>query len=822
MPRSVIALFSQSLPRPFPHSWRLVWRTHLVYWMDWLLALFFCALPWFAIPRWFDAVELPKALLSVGVMAIWFFLRGLYSFLGSWMLEGVPAVQRRWSAFSFWISLLGLAACASWAASSQGAISWFGNGIQISSSLLIVLTALWLIGAVYEATQRSVMAGRFFLRAWCAGMCVALFGSFFIRVTAAEGAASSIWSVARILDLWLFAPVVFITGLGLLATRSTIESPLTFKKLFAYRTSHAVLGIALLGLLIGALLIQLAWLWLIILGGSVVAKILLVSRKRFRSLAGFLALLGILSSLFGLAQFLGKVGTPAWLDQGRQFFHLTLSELLPAQTLSWEITKTTLQRSPVFGAGPANWSYAFDQARPLELNQTPIWNVHVLRSASIATTALTEYGLGPSLLAALFLLILVVVAVRVAVQSKDSNLAWHALFVVSALVFAALRPPSTLSVISIALLIGLLAARVFLPAKTQIVLSEQRVFSHSVVGVCLMVAVFASMIVLQRAAAAQLLTMSEPYALPLARRLNPADDFTFAREAALSLQQAEVAASQSDIRQSNAWLDRADQAITEARTRNPHDPEHVALALQSAHLRAQTDEKAEDRVLELAKQVDARRPTDPSSPLAVFTIQRLRVVRETRWVEQGQGREKEEAIQREAQAKTAAEQALQESLRRKPDYVPALYAQAAWLAQAGDTKQAITALEKLAQTNPASSDVQVPLALLYRRNQEPLKAVATLQKLVEQAPTNLEYQWQLSLALIQAERWTEATAVLQRLVTAEPRAAHYQTQLQEVLRRRAQVEAPITMASSTSAAVTSTSSTVSTPSKRPVRRRTTR
>lgn len=817
MSRSVIALFAQSFPAAFPHAWRVVWRAHLVYWMDWLIALFLFALPWFAIPHWVDPVELPKALLSIGTMAVWFVFRGAYSALGQLELREGSVLPRRWSAFSVWMVVLAGAASISWLLAASRGMAWLGNGAQISSSFATILTALWLIGAIYEATQRSVLVGRFFTRSWFAGMCVALIGSLLVRSTA--GATPSIFSVSRVFDLWLFLPVVWLVGLGLLATRGTVQAPLTFRKLARYRLSHLVLALVLLTTLIGGLLVDLGCLWLILLAGSIIVKLLLMSVKRYPSLAGFLSLLSLFGSLFGLLISTQQVATPNWIVQGRRALGITqLSEVLPSQALSWQVTKASLKDAPLFGAGPTSWISVFDRERPLELNQTPVWNVRFPRSGSLLTTVLTEYGLVPSLLATLFFLILLGVAIKVAVQSKDLGLAWHALFVGAGMMFAVLRPASTLSILSLWFLVGLLAARVFLPAKAQLEWSERRLFSHSVVGACLILAMLASMVVFQRAVAAELLTSNEPYALPLTRRLNPADDYTYAREALISLDQAEDAASRADLHNVFAWLDRADQAIAAARDRNPAAAEHVAQALRSAQLRAQLDEKAEERVLAFAAELDGLRPTDPGTPLAIFGVQRLRVAREAQLIAQEQDpQRKEAALQRETQAKTAAESALQESLRRKSDFAPALYARASWLAQLGETRQAIASLEQLAEQNRDRADLLVPLALLYRRNQEPLKAAAVFEALALRAPQMLEYTWQQSLALIQAERWNEATVVLQRLVAADPRAVHYQQQLQEVLRRRAQASAPVI---ATSTPVTTTSTATSTaPVRRPAARR---
>ncbi len=789
--------------------------------MDWLLALFVAILPWFAVPHWLDASELPKILLSVGVMGIWFVLRGVYSVLGSLILEDGPEMPRRWSVFSVWIGALSLAVCGAWAFAPHSAIAWLGNGAQISSSALTLLIVLWLIAAIRDSVQRNSLSRRLLIRSWFIGMCIALFGTLFIRASNVEGAITNLFSAGRILDLWLLSPLGVMAGLGLLATRPIVEVPLTNNQLIRYRLSHAVLAVTLLGLLVGGLLVNLGWLWVVSLGATFVSlwRMMTPPTKRPR-LALFLSLVALVAGLIGLGQVSGLFAMPTRLRVEQRRFGLEqLSEILPNQRLSWRVARTTLEDAPLFGAGPGGWVQAFDRARPLELNQTPLWDSVFPRGASTVTMLLTEYGLLPNLVFGAFLFILLLAALRKIKGDQGAGLIWDLLLVGVALGFVALRPPSVLSMVSLAFVLGLLSARVFPPAEGKVGWSERRAFAPALLGFCLLIAIGTSVTFLRRVAAAELLTVAAPYALPLARRLNPADDLTYAQEALWSFDQAEQAARSSAVSRVRSWLDQVDQALLMARTRNPERADYLSLALQSKVLRAQSDETAEEPALRLAEELDRARPTDPTSSLAVFTIQRLRVEREIRLVEQTEGRDKEAALLRQERATQAATAALQEALRRKPDYQPALYLQAAWLSETGNTAQSILALEQLARLKPNAPEIVLPLALLYRRTQEPLKAVNLLEQLVEGAPMNLEAQWQLSVALVQAERWEEATVVLQRLVAAAPREEQYQLQLKEVLRRRAQAAAPAPVIA-VPAPATSTTSTLPIRSRTPARRTT--
>lgn len=776
--------------------------------MSGLLALYLFLLPWFVIPHWLDGNELPKVLLSLVAFSLWLVLRSAYSFLGSLILDGAVSEPRRWSTFPLWIGLIGLVSSGAWFFSAHRAISWLGTGAQVSTSFAVLLIGLGLVVALRDAVQRDPRVARVFLRAWMAGMCVALVGAL---TRHSPGA----------LDLLLSVPLLFLSGLLLLATRSSVEAPLTAKRLLGYRLSHAFLAMVLVGLLGVGLLVQLDALWILVFVGASATGLVVLLKQRRLTLAGFISLTAIVCSLVGLAESSAKLVMPTWVQMDRQALRLDmLTELLPNQTLSWQVVRQTLNRAPLFGVGPGSWISAFDQARPLGLNQTPLWDARFPRASSALAMVVTEYGMLPSFFGVLFLLVLLGGAFRRARKIGESTIVLTGLLVLGGLAFVALRPPTVLSLLSLALFVGLLASQIFEPAKTVISWSEQPFVSRLFVGAGFVGAIIACIFTLQRAAAAEFLTSPEPYALPFARRLNSADDFTFAEEARFYLAQAQTAANSSRIQLAPMFLDRAEKALTVARERNPIDPEHVALALQVARMRATFDERQEDSVLALAEELDELRPTDPSSPLTVFGIQRQRALREAHWVEQGQGREKEEALQRETRANTAAEQALQESLRRKPDYLPALYAKAAWLAQSGKTAEAIADLERLASAHPSAPDILLPLALLYRRTQEPGKAVDVLLRLVKDAPTVLDYQWQLSLALVQAERWEEATAVLQRLVAEAPSEAGYQTQLKEVLHKRADQFAALNPVVTTS--TSSTPPATTTPRvRKPIRRRAT-
>lgn len=73
---------------------------------------------------------------------------------------------------------------------------------------------------------------------------------------------------------------------------------------------------------------------------------------------------------------------------------------------SWQISVEALKRSPIFGAGPANYLTAFNLFRPVTYNQTDLWQVRFTTASNYYFTLLTETGfLG---LAALIVLLITV------------------------------------------------------------------------------------------------------------------------------------------------------------------------------------------------------------------------------------------------------------------------------------------------------------------------------------------------------------------------------------------------------------------------------
>ncbi len=66
---------------------------------------------------------------------------------------------------------------------------------------------------------------------------------------------------------------------------------------------------------------------------------------------------------------------------------------LPSLKTSWAITVDSLKESPFLGVGPGNYLTAFNKYRPLEYNQTKLWQMRFISSRNFYFTAITESGL---------------------------------------------------------------------------------------------------------------------------------------------------------------------------------------------------------------------------------------------------------------------------------------------------------------------------------------------------------------------------------------------------------------------------------------------
>lgn len=99
------------------------------------------------------------------------------------------------------------------------------------------------------------------------------------------------------------------------------------------------------------------------------------------------------------------------------------AEIMPSFSASGEITKQTLEESPLLGSGPATFSFDYAKYKPDGVNQTALWDVKFDRSASRVLTMAATTGLF-GLISWLFLVIFVGVAAIARVAKEKTGQLW--------------------------------------------------------------------------------------------------------------------------------------------------------------------------------------------------------------------------------------------------------------------------------------------------------------------------------------------------------------------------------------------------------------
>ena len=780
-------------------------------------------LPLLSVPQWIDASELPKVLLGLGIFGIWGVLRVLYATLGQ--AEGQPMIAS--ARLARWLVTLAIMGFVVSLLSGHWLISLFGNIVQLSTGWVTIGLGCWLVFAVRDAELQSVGMSRRVSGAWLTGWSLSVIGYAVTRWFGWSQGLAGLFQIVNPFDTLAFAPVAVLVSGALLASRKTVLEAPSRWQIFRYRAAHAVMSLMFVASLLFALCLDLGIVWRVVFAAAgLIASVLAYQQKTRRvTLAMFVSGVAMLLAIVGIVRPFVPQVVFSWMGPVRQHLSLdTLTEVLPNQSLTWHVVGAALEKSPLFGTGPGDWLFTFDRYRPAALNQTALWNVRFPRSGSAVATGLVEYGLVFALIVLCFVCVVGWQLVKRYQRSRDLRCVWNGAILITIVVLAFLRPWTVAEMLSTALLVGCAVGISWQEQETTSLEEKRLVARPTWIGATAIVAVLIFVLVLQRAASAELLTQPDTARAQLALLLNQADDFTLQRIANEQFAQAQVQLNQGQVQTAQTTLQQAQDAVKQAIARNPADAAHWYLSLQIANTQSQFKQSAEEEVIADAHELDLRRTADPAAPLALFGVYRARALRAAQLLAQATTPDKDTVQQTEQEARQAAESALAEALRRKSDYLPALYAKAAWLAQAGQLKDAITILQTLAAQNPGAPEIALPLAALYREEHQPGLALVVLGKLIQQAPAQLSYQYEFALTAAQSEDWALATKVLQHLVAVDPKNPDYSARLQDVLHKRATLAVPAASASDlTSATSTPTlPAATSTPAISKHKRRTNR
>ena len=97
-------------------------------------------------------------------------------------------------------------------------------------------------------------------------------------------------------------------------------------------------------------------------------------REHLRKIGPSVVLIVIVSGLIGIFSFSPALSNKTPLGKIGSSFQREVQ--LPFMT-SWKISAGAFRDSPVWGTGPSTYLYDFTQYKPLEVNQSPYWNIRV-------------------------------------------------------------------------------------------------------------------------------------------------------------------------------------------------------------------------------------------------------------------------------------------------------------------------------------------------------------------------------------------------------------------------------------------------------------
>lgn len=153
------------------------------------------------------------------------------------------------------------------------------------------------------------------------------------------------------------------------------------------------------------------------------------------------------------------------------------TEISLSHGVSWQIAKSSLKESPVFGSGPSTFDYSFGKFKGKEFNNSPLWNARFDSANGSFFEMLADLGLLGTLLVVIVLLIALSTSFISATKSTDTsaqsiNLALFA-SLISAFILASVLTINN----SLVLIFGLLGSLAV--ASATIIVEDKQIFNLS-------------------------------------------------------------------------------------------------------------------------------------------------------------------------------------------------------------------------------------------------------------------------------------------------------------------------------------------------------
>jgi hypothetical protein len=781
-------------------------------------------LPWVFSRMQLDTVELPKqTVLIVSAGLVWFLLVVQDALRGAWHL--VWDRSAKILAFSLLVLALGTVL------SRDLYGSWVGITKQIPTAMLslIAVYAWWLAirRLVQTPLRLGLLVGVWLVSAgilawgtlaWLLGATIWPWSLEIFRVVTPAGAVSEVAS-------FLIVPTLI--SLVLIIQGKTVT---LLKQLRLIRG----LGIAGLVVLIPSVfligMVGSLGLWLALAAG---AKMFAIIANTRRVRAAWIAVAAI-SLLSAMTLFMPTVNP--WSKLASRVSITVPAEVALGTRVSWSMAFQGLKEHPLVGRGAGTWVSLFLTHRDPALNASPFANIRFFQAASSAATVVGTLGLLGILASLAWLLLPGIVVLRSYKQEHESVLpgvkwALLPLWLASVVIWFTL-PFATVHLFFFWLLSALLVNTQASPLRGRVFH-----FDHPGKGIlpltlATLAAFVCSWIGMQRFLAEQIFVAgkdalaAQKYALAeerllLAHAWNPWTDVytSLLSQTYLQAARAELAQNPSPARLSaiTSLLQRSEQLSAEAREQYSDRVETWLAAASIAStrnlliapaLRTNTDIVA----LTQAQTLD---PSNPQIALLIANAYTQQADTEQNWLTSS-----DEKVKATARARFNDEIEKATIWFVKADALqPGLAAVASGRAHLallkGDTEGAIHALETLERQGNQTQELKVQLALLYEQAGKTDLAMRLLEAIVKDHIQDASplARWTLARLYAGQDRLEESLVLIEGLAQQFPKESLVQQQLAEL--RRARLEAEREKITPP----TTVTSTVTVPSKTPVKSR---
>ncbi len=739
----------------FGQSARLQARDASDPWLRWAGAIFWYGLLAATLAWWnglLDPHEPLKQALLGGVLV----LTGFPLFFALRRATGSRPFS--WAMISVLILVLA-SAIASWGGAPDRWLAAFGTGGSISTSAHTWIAAV--VACLFAGSLRALGWGPSLRSLHGVGLAVvlcAIFQRFGLIDLSPGGPAARLFTPVG--NDWMLGWAVAALALAVLAQEVMGQVGVRQVDLWVRRAFLLASGAYLL-------LLDQTVVWVLVLVGlgALAFAQRATLRERGSALAALLA--GAFVIVCGLILPIPK---PAGLP--------ILAALSPAE--SWRVVRVTWEQGGlILGAGPGQWSAAFELVRPLALNVGSLFSIRFDVGGSLWWTILLQQGLFGGIVWLVFLLL---AGIQTALVLRDDEDRFPlALGLWFAFIGMFLMQPPAWGLIWMFVAVGFLFAR-------RVDAGEGSSFAWRLtIGIASLVLAVFSPFIFQRVRADAALRALQGTTATDVRR-------THAR---LAAERAPWLADNAFVRAEadSAWLDEQIRAgvgdpetfqrelaaaIDRQKAANARWPRDPALWLARGRLYLTlipVTEGADQFALQAYQEGIGLAPNHPGFPLGmaqVFLLRASALEKELKDAEPAQEKALNEA--RLEQLRLAA-QWFQRALERRADDRSIQYAYALTLARSGEVAAAVPLFEALWKAEPRRADLTLEYATVLAAANERAAAITLAQRVGTQDPLYLTAQ-RLLVTWYEAERrWPEAIAALRTFPAEEQRTPAFRQRL---------------------------------------------